>query len=132
MTVRLDASYIVSIEYATNFMTRQPASPAPGLTRRQFGKRAITAGLTAALAATPVACHSSPAAHRGKETDGEIEAHYQQILRRYGSRLSQAQRQRLKKILAYNEKLLAPIRAFHLENGQPAATVLKFYQDIDR
>ncbi len=38
---------------------------------------------------------------------------------------------RVRKILAYNEKLLAPIRSFPLDNGQPAATVLKFYEDAE-
>jgi hypothetical protein len=112
-------------------MPRQPASPLSSLTRRQFGKQAVTAGLTAALAVTPGACQSTPSASHEKKTDDESEARYQQILRRYGSRLSEAQRQHLKKILAYNEKLLAPIRSFQLANGQPAATVLKFYQDAD-
>ena len=109
-------------------MTPQRSSSPSALTRRQFGKQAVTAGLAAALAGTPVAGAS---ADRENETDSEIEARYQQILRHYGSRLSEAQRRRIKKILAYNEKLLAPIRAFPLENGQPAATVLKFYEEVD-
>ena len=113
-------------------MTRQPASSAPGLTRRQFGKHAVTAGLSAALAVTPVASQSTPSASPESEMGSAIEARYQQIVRRYGSRLSEAQQQRLRKIVAYNEKLLAPIRSFPLENGQPAATVLKFYRDVDR
>lgn len=102
-------------------MPRQGSSSPSALTRRQFGKQAVTAGLAAALAGTPVAGQSNASADGENETDSKIEARYQQILRRYGSRLSEAQCQRIKKILAYNEKLLAPIRSFHSENGQPAA-----------
>ena len=110
--------------------SQRPSSPS-ALTRRQFGKQAVTAGLAAALAGTPVAGQENASTDRENETDSEIEARYQQILRRYGSRLAEAQRRRIKKILAYNEKLLAPIRAFPLKNGQPAATVLKFYEEVD-
>ncbi len=113
-------------------MTGKTPSPcSPGVTRRQFGKRAAWAGLSAALAVTPVAGQSQAPPAAGKETgsSAECEARYQAILRRYGERLSEGERKRLRKILAYNEKLLAPIRAFPLENGQPAATVLKFYED---
>lgn len=112
-------------------MTPQRSSSPSAVTRRQFGKRAVTAGLAAVLAGTPVAGQANASADRENETDSEIEARYQQILRRYGSRLAEAQRRRIKKILAYNEKLLAPIRAFPLKNGQPAATVLKFYEEVD-
>lgn len=113
-------------------MTRKaPSLPSPGMTRRQFGKQAARAGLGAALAVTPVTGQSEAPLAAGKEpsASAESEARYQAIIRRYGERLSEEQRNRLRKILAYNEKLLAPIRAFPLENGQPAATVLKFYED---
>lgn len=114
-------------------MSRQPHPAASArLTRRQFGKRALTGGLTAALAAAPLACQSKTSSGSKPAAGSEIEARYQQIIRRYGDRLSQEQRKRVRKILAYNEKLLAPIRAFPLDNGQPAATVLKFYEDADR
>jgi hypothetical protein len=102
------------------------------LTRRQFGKRALTGGLTAALAASPLACQSKTSPANQPAAGSEIEARYQQIIRRYGGRLSLEQRKRMRKILAYNEKLLAPIRAFPLDNGQPAATVLKFYEEAER
>lgn len=106
-------------------MPRPSASPPFGLTRRQFGQRAVTA----ALAAAPLACQSHLSPDGEKGTDSDSEARYQEIIRRYGGRLSGQERARLRKILAYNKKLLAPIRSFPLDNGQPAATVLKFYED---
>jgi hypothetical protein len=112
-----------------------PKTPhhSPGVTRRQFGKQAAFASLSAALAVTPVAGQTDAASPSEKEANasGDIEARYQQVIRRYGDRLSEEQRKRVRKILAYNEKLLAPIRSFPLENGQPAATVLKFYEDAE-
>lgn len=112
-------------------MARKAASsPTPALTRRQFGKQAAWAGLASALALTPAVAQAEAPVTSEKETAaGESEARYQEIIRRYGQRLSEEQKKRLRKILAYNEKLLAPIRALPLDNGQPAATVLRFYDD---
>ena len=114
-------------------MSKKLSSPPPSVTRRQFGKQAAWAGLSAALAVTPLAGQSDASHNSEKETAaaGDSEARYQQIIRRYGDRLSEEQRKRVRKILAYNEKLLAPIRSFPLNNGQPAATVLKFYEDAE-
>jgi hypothetical protein len=112
-----------------------PKSPqnSPGVTRRQFGKQAAWASLSAALATTPVVgqADSSQNSEKHAAASGDTEVRYQQIIRRYGDRLSEEQRKRVRKILAYNEKLLAPIRSFPLDNGQPAATVLKFYEDVE-
>ena len=55
----------------------------------------------------------------------DVEAKLANIIRKYGERLSEEQRKHLRKILAYNETMLAPIRAFTLENGDPPVTVLK-------
>jgi hypothetical protein len=114
-------------------MPPKPPLHSPGVTRRQFGKQAAFASLSAALAVTPAAGQADAASSSNKETNAshDIEARYQQVIRRYGDRLSEEQRKRVRKILAYNQKLLAPIRSFPLENGQPAATVLKFYEDAE-
>jgi len=55
----------------------------------------------------------------------EVEARLANIVRKYGDRLSEDQRQHLRRILAYNEKLLASIRKFPLQNGDPPASILK-------
>ena len=114
-------------------MATKASHHSPGVTRRQFGKQAALASLSAALAVTPAAAQTDAPPPSEKETNasGDIEARYQQVIRRYGDRLSEEQRKRVRKILAYNEKLLAPIRSFPLDNGQPAATVLKFYEDAE-
>jgi hypothetical protein len=114
-------------------MPPKPSHHSGCVTRRQFGKQAAIAGLSAALAVAPATGQSDPAPSSDKETtaSNDIEVRYQQVIRRYGDRLSEEQRKRVRKILAYNEKLLTPIRNFPLDNGQPAATVLKFYEDAE-
>lgn len=59
------------------------------------------------------------------EQGRDVEAKLANIIHKYGERLSEKQRKHLRKILAYNETMLAPIRAFELQNGDPPVTVLK-------
>ena len=58
-----------------------------------------------------------------------MDAKLANAIRQFGDRLSDEQRQRLRRILSYNEKMLASIRAFRLENSDPPATVLKYFKD---
>jgi hypothetical protein len=55
----------------------------------------------------------------------DVEAKLANIIRKYGDRLSEEQRQHLRRMLSYNETLLAPIRAFPLKNGDSPVMVLK-------
>jgi hypothetical protein len=57
----------------------------------------------------------------------DADAKLANAIRDFGDRLSDEQRQRLRRILPYNEKMLASIRAFHLENGDPPASVLRYF-----
>jgi len=59
------------------------------------------------------------------EQGRDVEAKLANIVRKYGERLSEEQRRHLRRILAYNETMLAPIRAFTLQNGDAPVTVLK-------
>jgi hypothetical protein len=59
------------------------------------------------------------------EQSRDVDAKLANIVRKYSERLSEEQRKRLREILAYNETMLAPIRAFALQNGDPPVTVLK-------
>ena len=59
------------------------------------------------------------------EQSRDVEAKLADIIRKYGERLSEEQRKHLRRILAYNETMLAPIRSFTLQNGDPPVTVLK-------
>jgi hypothetical protein len=59
------------------------------------------------------------------EQSRDVEAKLANIIRKYGERLSEEQRKHLRRILAYNETMLASVRKFTLQNGDPPVTVLK-------
>ncbi len=59
------------------------------------------------------------------EQSRDVDAKLANVIRKYGERLSEEQRKHLRKILAYNETMLAPIRTFTLQNGDAPVTVLK-------
>ena len=116
------------------------------ISRREFGlDAAIGAAAAAALSLSPPSLlnarrdpdNISPAIPMGEqETPGakptltpeqsrDVDAKLANIIRKYGERLSEEQRKHLRRILAYDETMLAPIRAFALQNGDPPVTVLK-------
>lgn len=122
------------------------------ISRRQFGRNAAAAiaaatvsapGLLAANAAdaqtrtqkrTP-----APAAPQQKrpeplegltaEQTAEVEARLANIVRKYGSRFTEDQKTHLRGILAQNERMMGPVRAFALQNGDPPASVLRISFD---
>ena len=119
----------------------RPLSPivpsnASQVSRRRFGKDlAIATAFSfsrAGLLSTPgSSCEITNAETQGRDADrgsaqnAEVEAKLANIVRKYGSRLSQEERLHLRKILVYNEKMLASVRAFSLKNGDSPASVFK-------
>ena len=116
------------------------------ISRREFGldatigaaaAAALSLSATSLLAARRGPDNISPAIPTGEqETAGakptltpeqsrDVDAKLANITRKYGERLSEEQRKHLRRILAYNETMLAPVRAFALQNGDPPVTVLK-------
>ena len=121
------------------------------ISRRQFGRDAaiataaswgtsalLTAGTVAAAPAaqvTPEPAVSSSQDEQDKKGDplkglspqqvADVEAKHANILRKHGDRFSDAQKKRLRRILAQHERLLAPVRAFAVQNGDPPASVLR-------
>jgi hypothetical protein len=114
------------------------------ISRREFGLDAAAGAFAAAavslsppsllaarrdpdnISPTIVAGEQETAAVRlTPEQSRDVEAKLANIIRKYGERLSEEQRTHLRKILAYNETMLAPIRAFTLQNGDPPVTGLK-------
>jgi hypothetical protein len=106
-------------------MIRGNETSTSDFSRRRFAQKIVLASAAAVLDATP----SSATAATGAAEANEVESRFQRIVQKYGDRLSDEQKTRLRKILAYNEKMMEPIRNFPLENGQPTASVLKFYRD---
>ena len=115
------------------------------ISRREFGlDAAVVAAGALSLSVSPtdlLAARSdrdniSPAIAAGEqetaaslkltpEQSRDVETKLANIIRKYGERLSEEQRKHLRKILAYNETMLVPIRTFTLQNGDAPVTVLK-------
>ena len=99
------------------------------ISRRNFGRSAAAAALSLSPAALLAKASELPEIFpmgRGNDSSSqEVDAKLANIVRKYGSRLSEEQRGHLRKILAYNQKMLESIRAFPLQNGDPPASVLK-------
>ena len=88
---------------------------------------AAAAGFTPAQKKTPEA---PPQEKRPEALEGltpqqaaDVEAKLANILRQYGSRFDAGQKEHLRRILVENERLMAPVRAFPLQNGDPPASV---------
>jgi hypothetical protein len=67
-----------------------------------------------------------------REQAADVDAKLANIFRKYGSRFDAQQKARLRRILVENEHLMAPVRAFPLENGDPPASVLRISFDRKR
>ena len=74
---------------------------------------------------------SSPALEEGLSQIGqeEVESRYQNVIRVWGHRLSNEQRERVHRVLVANTRVMQPMRAFQLENGDPPAQVLRVATD---
>jgi hypothetical protein len=109
------------------------------LSRREFARRAALAATTAVV--VPAALLSQESTPKPSPAPGappqsavqlspalqaEGELKYQWIVQNYGSRLTDAEKQDVHRLVMEGQKPLAAFRAFPLENADQAATVLKF------
>jgi hypothetical protein len=109
------------------------------LSRREFARRAALAATTAAMApsvllsqetaskpapAANAAPQSSPALSPELQAEGELK--YQWIIKNYGTRLTDAEKKDVYRLVMEDQKPLAAFRAFPLDNADQPATVLKF------
>lgn len=110
--------------------TNEGKSP---ISRRTFARRAALAA--AAVAALPSNLIAEPQA--GSQTDAaspaagqaDVDATVQAILRRYGDRLSDAQKIDIRRLVTEGQKPLQALRAFPLGNADQPGNVLKLYPD---
>ena len=120
-------------------MAKETEQPHP----RVFSRRTFTRGaaLAAAAAALPVDLlpqtqlppATTPASEKpadqtpklSAESQAEAEAKIQNILRKYGSRLSDAEKTDLRKLVLSAQEPLEKLRAFPLENWDEPALVLR-------
>lgn len=108
----------------------------PGISRRQFARRAALLSASVSIApAASVFTDSLQAAptqqapdthpHLSPESRAEAEARYQQILSQYGSRFSTEDKATMQQTNLTMQTSLDKIRAYTLENGDSPALYLK-------
>jgi hypothetical protein len=119
------------------------ARPARGISRRDFAKRTALAAAAATvlpselLSPSAARAAASPPLPQQTTTEApklspasraEVDAKIQAIFRRYGSRLSDAEKADVRRLMTEGQKPLEELRAFPLENGDGPATVLRPYR----
>jgi hypothetical protein len=101
------------------------------ISRRHFSRLAAAAAALpfssgGVLAATHHSCQGvHPVTGLSAAQLADVEAKLANVVRKYGARLTESERQHIRKILVYNETMLASIRSFRLKNGDSPASVLK-------
>ena len=88
------------------------------LSRRGFG-------LAAAAAMQPVRVLAQNQTALPAADQAEVDAKFANIIRKYGDRLSEEQRSRVRDVLARHQRMLMRVRAFPLENSDSPATGLR-------
>ncbi len=120
--------------------TSHPADssqPNHRLSRREFARSAALAATTAVVAPAALLSQEPATAPRqasvppsgsglSPELLAEGELKYQWIIERYGSRLSEAEKKDVHRLVMEGQRPLATLRAFPLENSDQPALVLKF------
>ena len=111
---------------------------ATALSRRRFAGGAIAAA--AAIALPPGAAAADDGKMQGSGSDpgpmpegfsvadwDEVRTRYSNVLRVYGNRLSLEEKHRTVRILTTNQRMLASIRLFVVQNGDPSACTLRVF-----
>jgi hypothetical protein len=98
------------------------------ISRREFSRGAAIAAATATT--LPSAVLASTEMSKSAPADqAEIESKIQAILRRYGDRLSEAQKSDIRRLVREGQKPLDAMRKFPLGNADQPGNVLKIYPD---
>jgi len=104
----------------------------PGVSRRDFGRR------VALFAAAGAAQRNPGAAQDGRgptpldaAEQAEVDAKYANVIRKYGDRLSDEQRSRVREVLGRHQRMLRRVRTFALDNSDSPATGLRLYPRKD-
>lgn len=94
--------------------------------RSGFSRRAALSA--AALALTPLRVAGQQ--NQGQpplspSEQAEVDAKFASVVRKYGGRLSEEQKTRIRGVLGRHQRMLARVRAFPTENGDAPATGLR-------
>jgi len=115
-------------------------SPESSITRRRF---VLGSAMTAAASlaspgellpqgpSAPPPAVQEAMAKLSRSAQAEVESKVAEIFRKYGSRLSDAQKDEVRKVIAETQAGLEKMRSFALQNGDQPATVLHIQQDSE-
>jgi hypothetical protein len=118
-------------------MKIKKASPGPAtsISRREFARRAALAAASAAilpgsLAATVLTAQGAAEENKlSPAAQAEVELKIQAIFRKYGERLNDAQKADIRRLVTEGQKPLEALRAYHIENWDQPATVLRLFPE---
>lgn len=108
-------------------------------TRRQFGRGAVAAIAAAAFAPTSAIPQRGDAPAPAPPQQGpdlsdlspaaraEIDAKVENAIHRWGDRMNDEQKTRLRTIITRHVRMLETVRKFPVKNGDSSASVLKLY-----
>ena len=114
---------------------------AGGISRRDFACHAAFAAATVAVMPASVLAQPAPALtfpapqapgneqKLSPESQAEVDARIQVILKKYGHRLSDEQKKDIQRLVTEGQKPLEALRAYKIANSDQPATVLKIYPD---
>ena len=108
-------------------MKEQDPEPAPhAVSRRRFGRRAALTAMAGVLS-SPLLDSQDTARALPASDEAAVDAKYANVIRKYGARLSPAERVLARETLVEHQRMLTRIRDFALENGDAPATGLRLY-----
>ena len=123
----------------SELVAMQDSEDSHKLSRREFARRTALAATTVVMtpaallsqesapkSASPSQATPQPATQLSPALQADGERKYQWIIENYGTRLSDAEKKDVHRLVMEGQKPLAAFRAFPLDNSDQPATVLKF------
>ncbi|HET9399793.1 MAG TPA: hypothetical protein VFO34_02490 [Candidatus Acidoferrales bacterium] len=113
-------------------------------TRREFGRGAVAAVAAAALAPASAISQRGDASAPASPQQGpdvsdlspaaraEIDAKVENAIRRWGDRMNDEQKTRIRTIITRHVRMLETVRKFAVKNGDSPASVLKLFTTTGR
>lgn len=109
------------------------------ISRREVARKIVVAAAIGVVPGGAAAAASiTDAVNLGPKPKGlsapdwnEVHAKFSDLLRNYGDRLSSHEKHILVNVLTTNQHMLASIRSFEVQNGDPSACTLQVYQPIE-
>ncbi|MDR3701917.1 MAG: hypothetical protein P4L56_19870 [Candidatus Sulfopaludibacter sp.] len=98
------------------------------ISRRSFGRRTAWAAAVSAFdPADALPQGRGPQTPLPPDDQAEVDAKFAGVIRKYGARLSEEQKTRVRTVLGRHQRMLMRIREFALDNGDAPATGLRLY-----